>query len=836
MSYPIIWSMKIATRFMPRWASALCLVVCVNASATPEMFQDAIPHGSTSRLSLVATLTPDSAHVGKDLRVFALAWVPGTWTSQGPQGHWFARSSLGWAPLPTGQPWPELMALPEGVLQHPVTLLAQDDMRPVLGAQVHLGYGVSSGDTASAAAEMLAQNRHRLVYTVNQSPSDAGRANTEQSLQVSNEASLRTLLATLLRSNSSQTGGVWTGVGITTGLTSPGTAPAPSADVLSVANVSGTTLQEAGVDEDDLVKSDGFYVYNLSTVQAVGRTNSKNQLQRHRLNAEDVQLSTAESVNLPWGNGMTGTGLFLDAPRQQAVALAQGGLTVGIHDLWFAPGSYWASGASEVVILNTANRLTVKRHLRFSGALIGSRRIGDTLYLLLRSYPNLFSGSAPLSTATSASGAQSYSQNITSMLPTLSLDAGPELPLVQAVDCLTPRQTFEAPTSADIITLVALDLATGEHRHAARCFVGATEAFYVSERNVYLATTRHVYGVSGRFPVYPSETRTDIHQFSLNGLEINYQGSGSVSGHLGFEQNRKSFRMGEHNGVLRVFTQIAQQFGGWIGMPLLAATASTDTVNRNTPVPNAPITDSPGLLSVLQPRNGTLETVGELPNIRRPTPLGKPGEQLYASRFIGNRGYLVTYRLIDPLYIIDLADPTDPKVLGELEVSGYSDYLFPLSENLLLGVGKDAIADGGPGDGRAAWYQGVKLSLIDLSNPAQPVEAARSTIGRRGTDATVLRQHHGIAMHYRPGSVRVALPVSLRNSPTPYTSDKPSDHYAFTQNELQKFDVDLTARTLTQKEPLRADSVERDISHDRAVIWNDQVHHHTGERWMSGTW
>lgn len=122
---------------------------------------------------------------------------------------------------------------------------------------------------------------------------------------------------------------------------------------------------------------------------------------------------------------------------------------------------------------------------------------------------------------------------------------------------------------------------------------------------------------------------------------------------------------------------------------------------------------------------GTLALVGELPNARHPEPLGKPGEQLYATRFVGTRGFLVTYRLTDPLYVLNLADPADPRVAGELQVSGYSDYLFPLTDTLLLGVGKDAVSDNSAGDGRFAWYQGVKLALIDVSNPAQPREAAR---------------------------------------------------------------------------------------------------------------
>jgi hypothetical protein len=622
----------------------------------------------------------------------------------------------------------------------------------------------------------------------------------------------------------------------------PAPAPAPASPSVGSATdavVSGTTLQEVGVDEDDLVKSDGVSLYSLDGTSVSDYSNSRDLLQRRRFNATDVQLSSSESLLLPWSKGMMGTGLFLDTERQQAVAVAQGGDYAGIYDNWFTP-IYWQTGVTELSVVDVGAALKVKRHLRFSGALIGSRRIGSTLYLVLRSYPQwpIYRPVAAVSTTGVVSQDNGSTAVLpTNELPTLSLDRGPAQALVNAADCLVPKSTPDSTASADTITLVAIDLAAQEHKHSARCFVGNTEAFYMSERNVYLATTRSTYTYSGRFPVYPQNTYTDIHQFALSGLEINYQGSGSVVGHLGFDQNRKSFRMGEHNGVLRVFTQTAQRFGGWVGLPAISSPALVSDVSTTTSTSTtATASDSPGKLTMLQVRDGALTTIGELPNAQRPAPLGKSGEQLYASRFIGNRGYLVTYRLIDPLYIIDLSNPADPQILGELEVSGYSDYLFTLSDNLLLGVGKEAIADGSAGDGRAAWYQGVKLSLIDLSNPNKPVEAARSIIGQRGTDATVLHNHHGIALQTRPGSVRVSLPISLRDTPSSYASGKPWDYYSFTRNELQKFEIDLNTKTLNARTPLVSKGNERDISNDRSVLWNDQVHYYMGNDWLSAPW
>jgi hypothetical protein len=302
---------------------------------------------------------------------------------------------------------------------------------------------------------------------------------------------------------------------------------------------------------------------------------------------------------------------------------------------------------------------------------------------------------------------------------------------------------------------------------------------------------------------------------------------------LGFDQNRKSFRMGEHQGVLRVATQTAERWGPVIAMGTAVAAAATD-VSINSPV----------RLSLLKPTaDKNLALIGTLPNDRRPAAIGRPGEQLYASRFVGNRVYLVTYRLTDPLYVLDLSDPTDPQVVGELQVDGYSDYLFPLSERYLVGVGKDAKSDGTAGDGRFAWYQGVKVSLIDVGNPAHPVEAAHHVVGLRGTDATVLHDHHGIALLVNniPGqanSVRVALPVRLHTAKPSYVTGRWSDYYGFTRNQLSRFDIDLATGTLNVLDDLVGtdSSIERDLSHDRAWLSSGQVHHYQNGFWQSWRW
>ncbi|MBV5300093.1 MAG: beta-propeller domain-containing protein [Rhodoferax sp.] len=611
----------------------------------------------------------------------------------------------------------------------------------------------------------------------------------------------------------------------------PGAAPGVAGSVFS-----GTMLQESGVDEADLIKSDGTHVFSLDPGTTTGP--SRDMLRRQQFNpaATDARLLPVDNFKLTFSTDVRGTGLYLDAGHKQLAVIAEGVADRATYDAWFAPQA-WSQGVTEVALIDTASptQMQQRRLLRMTAQLIGSRRLGATLYLVLRSYPQVPGLDPAWPTAkTAANQALLDTLQASQLLPTLSIDGGAAQPLVQAESCFT--QDNNAVQSADIITLVAIDLAASTHQHAARCFAGGTEAFYMSEQSLYLASTRSAYSYSGAMPVYAAQSSIDVHKFALSGLDMAYRGSGNVSGHLGFDQNRKSFRLGEYQGALRVITQTATSWGGWIALPALPAVVADVPTAGPDPAATAPV-ESPARLSILQESAGTLALVGELPNARHPEPLGKPGEQLYATRFVGARGFLVTYRLTDPLYVLNLADPADPRVAGELQVSGYSDYLFPLTDTLLLGVGKDAVSDNSAGDGRFAWYQGVKLALIDVSDPSRPREAARSIIGRRGTDATVLHDHHGIALQTLGNTVRLSMPVSLHDTPADYNTGSVSDYFGFTRTELQTFEIDLSAATLSVRLPLAASVPgERDIGADRSLLWNNQLHYYQNGTWDSVPW
>jgi uncharacterized secreted protein with C-terminal beta-propeller domain len=131
-----------------------------------------------------------------------------------------------------------------------------------------------------------------------------------------------------------------------------------------------------------------------------------------------------------------------------------------------------------------------------------------------------------------------------------------------------------------------------------------------------------------------------------------------------------------------------------------------------------------------------------------------PGERIYSVRFMGSRAYVVTFRTVDPLFVIDLKDPKKPKVLGQLKIPGYSDYLHPYDENHIIGFGKDAVAVGDN-----AYYLGMKIAVFDVSNVSNPVQMFSEKIGDRGTDSELLRNHKALMFSKEKGIL--SFPVTV---------------------------------------------------------------------------
>jgi hypothetical protein len=160
-----------------------------------------------------------------------------------------------------------------------------------------------------------------------------------------------------------------------------------------------------------------------------------------------------------------------------------------------------------------------------------------------------------------------------------------------------------------------------------------------------------------------------------------------------------------------------------------------------------PSSDVHNTLSVLKPDGSALQTVGVLDKLA-------PKEDIRSVRFDGERGFMVTFKKTDPLYVFDLAEPTQPRVLGELKIPGFSTYMHLMDRQHLLTIGYDA-----SDQGSFAWFTGVLLQVFDITDPTTPTLAHKEVIGTRGSSSEALTNH--LAFTFFPPKDLLALPMTI---------------------------------------------------------------------------
>lgn len=535
----------------------------------------------------------------------------------------------------------------------------------------------------------------------------------------------------------------------------------------AVTRVSSTNLQVAGVDEADVVKTDGEHLYLL---RPCGFENCVVTFRLDAVNGSAEEIGSYQPPTEINDSSAATNSLYLIEDgadgSDSLVTLSGSNGYVRWLDIWG-----WHSNDLEIEFLDAGDpaKLALSSRLVIDGNLISSRRIGDKLYVVTR-YTPFLEGFIPHAADKEAQQSNTElldSAPLTSMLPKVAVSGGDPRDLIESKDCYLATNNIDSNRNPGIITVTTIPLDSPESFEST-CFLGSTETVYMTTDALYLATTQNQYQLMAADALlYDPEHQTAIHKFDLTGGGVTYSGSGEVRGHLGWSEDKRSFRMGAGGAggeYLNVVTSIGSNWGG---------TSSTR-------------------LTVLKQDGDDLNTVDLIDGI------GKPGEQLYAARFVDERAYLVTFRVIDPLYVIDLSNQDSPVIVGELEIEGYSDYLHPVGNNLLLGFGKDAVPDDGSSDfgfTRGAWYQGVKISLFDVANPATPTEINSLVFGKRGSESEILNDHHGIAFlpatDTRPFTF--AIPIQV-NETIPenkgFDPDSPSAWYGFTNKGLYTFAAD----------------------------------------------
>ena len=275
--------------------------------------------------------------------------------------------------------------------------------------------------------------------------------------------------------------------------------------------------------------------------------------------------------------------------------------------------------------------------------------------------------------------------------------------------------SFYKPTiqqGLNLVAVVALDLQADAADFDATITIGQSDTIYANAGSLYVASYTHGYWFwNGIAALEGEEEPVDfslIHKFNLASGDMSYAASGKAPGRI-----LNQFSLDEHDGALRV-----------------ATTSGFGDVSSNG-------------VYVLTEQEGTLAQVGSTTNLAQ-------GEEIYSARFIGDKGYVVTFRQVDPLFTLDLSDPTNPAVVGELKIPGFSTYIHPLDDNHLLTIGRDALDQGD-------WVEieGIQLQIFDVSDPANPTVAFKNTFGNAGSSSAALYDHRAFAWFADTGLLAV---------------------------------------------------------------------------------
>ncbi|MAT92018.1 MAG: hypothetical protein CME59_05410 [Halioglobus sp.] len=572
-----------------------------------------------------------------------------------------------------------------------------------------------------------------------------------------------------------------------------------------------TNVQEAGVDEADAVKYDGniLYVadYNVDSdafdagisLYPESRTVRITLLRADADSASTDQLAQIEfDTDYPRG----GLYLFENSAGKQLLNVS-GSSTI---DSWtqFALDAYWQGQHTEVRAWDVSDpqHPASAWSLTLEGSLLTSRRVDNMLYLVTRFSLDV-DGLLPWPASdaeVAANRALVDSIPLSNWLPDMTRDDGAPRELVAATDCYLPNNQYQdltvPPASGSLITVTAIDLAAPDSI-ASLCLNTFASGYYMSRENLYITS-------------HSDNQTTQIHKIGLAQGVPQYRGSGQVSGYLG--THNPAFVMSEHDGDLRVVSSHWSQ-----GFPGPVALVGEEAATGVTPAAEF----GRHFLTVLREDSARqrLQRVAQLPNDSRPAPIGKPGEDLYAARFLGDRAYLVTFETIDPLYVLDLSDAQDPRIAGELELPGFSTLLQPLDGGLLLGVGSAVSPD-------LPVPEGVKVALFNVADIANPVELGNVVIGERGSYSPALHDHRALSLLQVDSGFRATLPVSRYA----YLASQPQEPWQWLDDALYEFEVDIAAGSLRQAGRIVSEErseqqhyPQRQLQHSRGVLQGNAV-------------
>ncbi len=528
------------------------------------------------------------------------------------------------------------------------------------------------------------------------------------------------------------------------------------AGIESGSSYTNTNVQEEGVDEADRAKTDGTYLYiaKQHRVAVVKTSEPFQEVGGIDINGIVDALYLYKNVLVVLYIPLNGEGDRLRSSSQPI------GVPCWIpYDAKVGISLYDVSNPAEPGLIKT---------VEMDGYLVDSRRINGKLHLILQFLPNL-------SSLTLYCDKDSYGEVVAanrSALENLTLEQ--LIPFYQTnslqngvgirKQAIAPENFYRAiddDGGGSVTTVITINLDAPEMEFDSIGIIANAHSVYASMQSLYVISNRLPYL---SMPTSIPEQYMAVHKFDLTGEKVQSVGSGAVKGWI-----LNQFSLGEYEDVLRIATSTGNMWG--------------------------PTPSSENGVYCLTFQDNKMEVIGKLENLA-------PGEQIYAVRFIGKRGFLVTFVKVDPLFTLDLSDPAAPKVAGELKVPGFSEYIHPYGENHLITIGKDAVNDSG-----FAWYQGVQLSIFDITDFSNPTLVGEPLlIGDRGTNSEALYNHK--AFTFWNQNNLLAIPIDLYEhaseptSPSVFGQYQHSGLYVYRVSVDRGFELQGTIQTRTTGFPL----------------------------------
>jgi uncharacterized secreted protein with C-terminal beta-propeller domain len=437
---------------------------------------------------------------------------------------------------------------------------------------------------------------------------------------------------------------------------------------------STTNVQEAGVDEPDIVKTDGKRIVAVAQarVHLVGLDGGKMTLRK----------------TLP---EMMVRNVFLAGDRLLVFS--------GQEGQGFAAGSRWAGQQAILTMYDISDLSDPQRiaTLTIDGDVLDARLVGTQVRVATVSAPDVDAPSPvyePDGTISQKSKdelqAAVAKTTVDDWIPAYTLrdGVGADVSKGRLVDCANLAHP-EKFSGLDTVAVSSFDIGSDLQSRKTVGVIAGGQQIYATDKSTYVSTTE--WSRDG------SAATTSLHKFvtAASGATT-YEGSGEVPGTL-----LNQYAMSEYDGVLRVASTVSER-RGWVN--------------------SRQVTE--GVVTTLQEQGGALRQLGQVGGLGQ-----QDNESIRAVRFIEDRGYIVTFRQTDPLYVLDLRNPAAPKVVGELKIPGYSGYLHPIGKNLLLGVGQSGLDSSNPSTPTPRGQIGVQFSLFDISDPASPRRIDTQTYG-----------------------------------------------------------------------------------------------------------